>query len=78
MNAVVGEEGRITIPRLLLDQLGLGPGSVLELENHAGTLVGRKKPEPSVFDKWRGRGRLPVGLHNTDDYLRVIRDGHGG
>ena len=77
MNAVVGEEGRITIPRLLLDQLGLGPGSVLELQNHAGTLVGRKKPDPGVFDKWRGRGRLPAGQH-TDDYLRVIRDGHGG
>jgi hypothetical protein len=28
------------------------------------------------FSKWRGRGRLPVGT-NADDYLHLIRDGHG-
>ena len=27
-----------------------------------------------AFAKWRGRGHLPAGK-NTDDYLRLIRDG---
>jgi hypothetical protein len=29
-----------------------------------------------AFDKWVGCGQLPVGI-NTDDYLRLIRDGNG-
>lgn len=74
MNAVLTEDGTITIPRLLREQLQLGPGTVLELQNQAGTLVAWKKVEPDVFDKWRGRGRLPAG-QRPDDYLRLIRDG---
>ena len=30
----------------------------------------------AAADKWRGRGHLPVGK-NTDDYLRLTRDGNG-
>ena len=74
MNAVLTEDGTITIPRLLREQLQLGPGCVLELQNQAGTLVAWKKVEPDVFDKWRGRGQLPAG-QRTDDYLRLIRNG---
>ena len=32
--------------------------------------------EASAFDKWAGSGQLPIG-NNTDDYLRLIRDGNG-
>ena len=32
-------------------------------------------PTPGIFAKWRGRGRLPAG-NNTDDYLRLTRDGN--
>lgn len=30
----------------------------------------------AAIAKWRGRGHLPAGK-NTDDYLRLTRDGHG-
>jgi hypothetical protein len=33
-------------------------------------------PSAGVFAKWRGCGQLPAG-RNTDDYLRLIRDGNG-
>jgi len=33
-------------------------------------------PSSDAFAKWRGRGRLPAGK-NTDDYLRLTRDGNG-
>lgn len=36
--------------------------------------VGDTPPGKSVYQKWRGRGRLPVG-RNTDEYLQLIRDG---
>ena len=35
---------------------------------------GERAPLADVFQKWRGRGRLPVG-RNTDEYLGMIRDG---
>ena len=76
MNAVLTQDGQIEIPRELRERLGLQPGNVLELRNQAGTLVAWKKVEPDVFEKWRGRGTLPAGA-NTDDYLRLIRDGDG-
>lgn len=76
MDAVLTQDGQIEIPRELRDQLGLQPGSVLELQNQAGTLVAWKKIEPDVFEKWRGRGALPEGT-TTDNYLRLIRDGDG-
>jgi AbrB family looped-hinge helix DNA binding protein len=74
MNATVLDDGKINIPKELRDALGLDPGTVLELQNQAGTLVAWKKLEPDAFEKWRGRGRLPTGA-NTDEYLHVIRDG---
>ena len=33
-------------------------------------------PKAGAFDKWAGSGQLPIG-NNTDDYLRLIRDGNG-
>ena len=74
MNSTVLDDGKISIPKELRDALGLSPGTVLEVQNQGGTLVAWKKVEPDVFEKWRGRGRLPVRA-STDEYLRLIRDG---
>ena len=74
MSTVVLDDGKISIPQEVCEALGLGPGTVLEVQSQVGTLVAWKKVEPDVFEKWRGRGRLPVGT-GTDDYLRLIRDG---
>jgi bifunctional DNA-binding transcriptional regulator/antitoxin component of YhaV-PrlF toxin-antitoxin module len=74
MNTVVLDDGKITIPQEVREALGLCPGTVLEVQSQAGTLVAWKRVEPDVFEKWRGRGRLPIGS-NADDYVRLIRDG---
>ena len=48
------------------------------LQEYLAHETGGKAQAPSsdAFAKWRGRGRLPVG-NNTDDYLRLTRDGNG-
>jgi len=74
MNTVVLDDGKINIPHPVRDALGLCPGTVLEVQSQAGTLVAWKKVEPDVFEKWRGRGQLPAGT-SADDYVRLIRDG---
>ena len=74
MTATVTTDGSIPIPQVLRDELGLRPGSVLELVTQNGQLVGRKQPGENPFSRWRGRGRLPAGATNTDDYLREARD----
>ena len=74
MDATVQDDGKIAIPKTLRDALGLNPGTVLDLQQQAGAFVARKKTEPDVFEKWRGRGQLSTGI-NTDEYLRLTRDG---
>ena len=74
MTATIQDDGKISIPKELRDALGLSPGSVLEMQNQAGTLVAWKKTEPDAFEKWRGRGQLPAGT-STDEYLKRIRNG---
>ena len=76
MKAILSEKGQVTIPKKLRDRLGLQPGAVLEFESVEGALIARKKIAEDVFEKWRGRGKLPAG-NTTDEYLRVIRHGHG-
>lgn len=72
MTAIISEKGQVTIPKNVRDRLALNPGTVLEFTAEKGQLIGRKKEKVDVFEKWRGRGKLPVGK-NTDDYLRAIR-----
>ena len=74
MSTVVSDDDKISIPQEVREALGLDPGTVLEVQSQGGTLVAWKKVEPDVFEKWRGRGKIPVGT-GTDDYLRLIRDG---
>ena len=70
MRATVLRGGRVTIPKACRDQLGLDAGMVLDFEVEDGVLVARKVPPGDVFRKWRGRGRLPLGV---DEYLDEVR-----
>jgi bifunctional DNA-binding transcriptional regulator/antitoxin component of YhaV-PrlF toxin-antitoxin module len=74
MSTIVQADGKISIPKDVLEALGLGPGTVLEVQTQAGRLVAWKKSADDVFEKWRGRGHLPEAT-KVDDYVRVIRDG---
>lgn len=73
MKTSVSEKGQITIPKAVRDRLGLVPGSVLDIENIEGKLVGTKVETVDVFSKWRGQGHLPVS-ETVDEYLSEIRE----
>lgn len=75
MNAIISEKGQVTIPKELRDQLGLSPGTVLAFRSEGGTLIAQKSLPNDPFDKWWGKGKLPAGVKNIDDYLRSTRHG---
>jgi AbrB family looped-hinge helix DNA binding protein len=72
MKTKVSEKGQITIPKKVRQQLGIRPGTVLEISAAAGRLVAVKSDTLDPFHKWRGKGRLPGGL-SVDEYLRRAR-----
>ena len=77
MTSAVSEKGQVTIPKRVRDQLGIRPGTALTFSAVGGKLVASKAAEAGdVFEKWRGRGRIPGGL-SVDAYLAKSRDGHG-
>lgn len=76
MKAILSEKGQVTIPKPLRDRLGLQPGTELEFSAEGGVLMARKAQSVDVFQKWRGRGRLPGGL-SVDRYLALVRDANG-
>ena len=76
MTAVLTKDGQLPLPPDLCARLGLTPGQTVEIHDANGLLVAWKKSATDPFEKWRGRGRVPAGT-SADEYLRLIRDGHG-
>jgi antitoxin PrlF len=72
MKSIVSEKGQVTIPKPCRDRLGLYAGSVLDFEARDGKLIAIKQQTEDIFQKWRGKGKLPGGL-NVDQYLNKIR-----
>ncbi len=72
MKTIVSEKGQITIPKKVRDKLGITPGTVLEVDTDRGRLIAVKKQVVDVFQKWRGKGKIP-GNMNVDDYLKKVR-----
>ena len=72
MKTIVSEKGQITIPKKVREQLGIRPGTVLEVTAAAGRLMAVKREPQDAFHKWRGKGQLPGGL-TVDEYLRRAR-----
>jgi len=74
MTATVTPDGLIALPAGALEILGLKAGQSLEIHTEGGLVVAWESSQMNPFEKWRGRGRLPIGL-TGDEYLRSIRDG---
>jgi AbrB family looped-hinge helix DNA binding protein len=72
MKTIVSEKGQITIPKAVRDNLGIVPGTVLEVESSEGKMVAVKKLPIDVFAKWRGKGKLPIG-QTVDEYIDKVR-----
>lgn len=74
MSIIVTATGQVTIPKDVLDQLGIGPGSRVDFRRHAdGTieLVGEERKDvPSRFERFRGQaGPGPT----TDEIMDMTR-----
>ena len=72
----ISDHGQVTIPRELLEQLGLGPGVEVEFKIQDGDLLLRvpKEPVPEAFDRWLTvfQGSATSGL-TTDAIMTMTR-----
>lgn len=73
MKTIVSERGQITLPKSIRTDLGIRPGTVLELSIVDGKIVGWKRETEDTLHAWRGRGSLPEGIRSVDEYLEAIR-----
>jgi len=70
MKAIVSEKGQVTIPKRLRDRLGLRAGTVLDFDEEAGRLVGRKAAKADPLDALYGT--LDLGM-TTDEMMNELR-----
>ncbi len=70
MKTTMSEKGQVTIPKRLRDRLGLRPGTVIDFEEDAGTLVGRKAAPVDPLDELYGS--LDLGM-TTDEMMTELR-----
>jgi AbrB family looped-hinge helix DNA binding protein len=74
MKAIVSEKGQVTIPKVLRERLGLGPGQVLDFQERKGRLIAEKLPlQDTVSSVY---GILQLG-RRTDSLMRELRGGRG-
>jgi AbrB family looped-hinge helix DNA binding protein len=74
MKSIVSEKGQVTIPKVLRERLGLGPGQVLDFQERKGRLIAEKLPlQDTVSSVY---GILQLG-RRTDSLMRELRGGSG-
>ena len=73
MKATVSQNGQVTIPKAIRDNLGLRPGTILDFSAVEGKLIGVKKDQEDRIGRWLGKGALP-GRLSVDDYLHRVRE----
>ena len=56
MKTVVSEKGQITIPKAVRNQLGIGPGTILDVQSSEGKIIAVKISPSDTLSKWRGKG----------------------
>lgn len=72
VRVVMSSKGQIVIPKGLRDDLGLAPGTVLEVEAKNGVVEMRRAgagrlPDPELIDRIGGRLRRPGQKVYTDE-----------
>jgi AbrB family looped-hinge helix DNA binding protein len=74
MKTIVSEKGRVTIPKVLRDRLGLAPGQVLDFRERRGHLIAEKLPVQDAVSSVYGILQLD---RSTDCVMRELRGGRG-
>jgi len=75
MTSVVAENGRVEIPKPLLETLAIEAGTVLDFRAENGELVAVKQPATNPLAKWRGQGTgIVQEMGGVDAYLSSVRD----
>lgn len=75
MTSVVTENGRVEIPKPLLETLAIEAGTVLDFRAENGELVAVKRPATNPLAKWRGQGTgIVQEMGGVDAYLSSVRD----
>lgn len=71
MEVTLDRFGRVVIPKAIRDQLGLGPGAVLELEEgeRDGIVLRPRRPEPDLVEE---HGVLVFTGEPTADLVSAI------
>ena len=72
MNAIVSENGQVTIPKPIRDDLGLEAGTVLAFTEDEGRIIVTRILRENPISAWRGKGILPDGC-SVDEYLEIVR-----
>jgi len=70
MKAKVAERGQVTIPKVLREQLGIEPGTILEFKEDQGKLIAVKAVTMDPVDQFYGK--LGSG-RRTDDVVQELR-----
>ena len=73
LKAIVAERGQVTIPKVIRDRLGIGPGAVVSFELQDNKIIVSKEltadPIASVYGCLTGATRYA----STEEYMTEIR-----
>lgn len=75
LKTVVADRGQVTIPKLLRDKLGLGPGTVIVFELRNGKIILTKDATHDPIASVYGCLKKSVPYASTDSYINEIRGG---
>lgn len=76
MKSTLGERGQVTIPSSIRRQLGLQPGTELEVDVEDGAVVFRRPGIGPALDRWQGSASNPY--ESTDTFIEALRGGPAG
>ena len=72
----IGERGRVTIPKDIRDQFGLGPETEVEFHVVGGSIILKKAPKQLNLAKWKGRcgdTLAKLGYSSVDKFIDDVR-----
>ena len=71
MKAIVEPSGQLILPKIMLEQLGIQPGTVMDVQVDTDSIVaGRESREEAIRSRY---GSVQLGM-STDEFLSKLRD----